>query len=214
LCFVDLSRRADKLRSKWCLSASDNARALASNSTVMLHLIPKFTISPSESIFQLQVLHLVHNLATTGVCVTPHSTWIIRSCNKLSIWWNMGTQVKSFITELTEVRIFDSWLSISTCACWGGQPGWAFPTTPLLTFITEAFNSSWTSLPKWFIGECFCINTPLVPWLFQLTLRHVPLQKRWLFFLLHLANWKSNWIEQCNGFRALPWCAETPDWTD
>jgi len=33
---VDLSRRSDKLRSKWCLSAIDNARAPASNSAVIL----------------------------------------------------------------------------------------------------------------------------------------------------------------------------------
>jgi len=36
LCCVDLSRKSDKLRLKWCLSASDNARAPASNSAVML----------------------------------------------------------------------------------------------------------------------------------------------------------------------------------
>jgi len=33
---VDLSRRSDKLRSKWCLSARDSARAPASNSAAML----------------------------------------------------------------------------------------------------------------------------------------------------------------------------------
>jgi len=32
----DLSRRSDKLRSKWCLSARDRARAPASNSAVIL----------------------------------------------------------------------------------------------------------------------------------------------------------------------------------
>jgi len=36
LCCADLSRRSDKLRWKWCLSASDDARAPASNSAVML----------------------------------------------------------------------------------------------------------------------------------------------------------------------------------
>jgi len=38
LCCVDLSRRSDKLRSKWCLSARDSARAPASNSAVILLL--------------------------------------------------------------------------------------------------------------------------------------------------------------------------------
>jgi len=36
LCCVDMSRRSDKLRSKWCLSARDRAWAPASNSAVTL----------------------------------------------------------------------------------------------------------------------------------------------------------------------------------
>jgi len=36
LCCIDLSRRHDKLSSKWCLSARDRARAPTSNSAVVL----------------------------------------------------------------------------------------------------------------------------------------------------------------------------------
>jgi len=113
---VDLSRRSDKLRSKWCLSAIDNARAPASNSAVTLDLWPSIELSCnrwSKSCDRpcSQFGQRLKSIPPSVQC--PHGSPIIFFQRQSFLRWQLSNFHEK--TEFLQDHIGNCWVAFACC---------------------------------------------------------------------------------------------------